>query len=346
MKEGDIIKGYKVLQDFAIAGAGFSKWTFAKKGGKEFFIKEFLSPTYPVEGSPGGTEIKKRKKEQCRIFENHHKNLMGVLADRCAEGGNLVVTKAFFRNESKYYKVTDKVDVASLRVEDIAKQSIDKRVLILRTVAHSLRILHRENIVHGDLKPTNILIKETETGHLTTKLIDFDNSFFSGSPPSNLEEVVGDMVYYSPELGRYVQGDTDIEPNDLQLNSDIFALGLIYCQYLIGQMPEFDLEKYKYPYVAVYDGFELTVKDKDLPPRLASVLDTMLLMDPTSRPDIQTVFTQLQRKDLLDPESPEPVTPVSSGGRLKGTLIGSIPEKVPKPIIPTGSRLKGKLAKS
>ena len=138
MKKGEIIKGYTVIQDFTTAGGGLSKWTFAKRGGKEFFIKEFLSPTYPVEGSPGSAEIKKKKKEQCKIFEGHHKSLMDVLAGRCADGGNLIVTKDFFRNGSKYYKVTEKVEVASLQVEDIVKRSLDERTLILKTVAHSL----------------------------------------------------------------------------------------------------------------------------------------------------------------------------------------------------------------
>lgn len=339
MKKGQVIKGYTIIQDFTTAGGGLSKWTFATKGSKEYFIKEFLSPTYPIEGSPGGTEIKLKKKEQCRIFEGHHQNLMVVLAGKCKDGGNLVVTKDFFRDGSKYYKVTDKVDVASLQVEDIVKQPLDKRTLILKTVAHSLRILHGEGIVHGDLKPANILIKETKTGDYTTKLIDFDNSFLSENPPSNLEEVVGDMVYYSPELGRYVQGDTDIKPNHLRLESDIFALGLIFCQYLTGEMPEFDQEKYKYPYVAVFDGIPLTVKDEDLPPNLVSFINTMLLENPKKRPNIQTVFTQLKRKDLLSPPASGPKNPKPT---LKGTLVGpGIKRPSPKPIKP---RLKGKLA--
>ena len=346
MKKGEIIKGYTVIQDFTTAGGGLSKWTFAKRGGKEFFIKEFLSPTYPVEGSPGSAEIKKKKKEQCKIFEGHHKSLMAVLAGRCADGGNLIVTKDFFRNGSKYYKVTEKVEVASLQVEDIVKRSLDERTLILKTVAHSLRILHREDIVHGDLKPANILIKRTETKNYTTKLIDFDNSFLSGNPPSDLEDVVGDMVYYSPELGRYVQGDTEIKPDYLQLKSDIFALGLIYSQYLTGKMPNFDQKRYNYPYLAVYNGVRLTVKDRGLPPKLAEFIDTMLLENPNDRPNIDIVFEQLQQKDFLEHESPEPAISGSSGSRLKGTLSGSIPEKGLEPIVPTGSKLKGKLAKS
>jgi hypothetical protein len=49
MKAGDVVNGYTILEDFRVVGAGLSKWTFAAKDGREYFIKEFLSPTYPDE---------------------------------------------------------------------------------------------------------------------------------------------------------------------------------------------------------------------------------------------------------------------------------------------------------
>ena len=78
------------------------------------------------------------------------------------------------------------------------------QLVLLKTVAHSLKILHDLQIVHSDLKPSNVLIKRTELGY-TTKLIDFDSSYMVGSPPPP-EEIVGTMNYYSPELVRYIQG--------------------------------------------------------------------------------------------------------------------------------------------
>ncbi|MGI8591784.1 MAG: protein kinase domain-containing protein [Nakamurella sp.] len=74
----------------------------------------------------------------------------------------------------------------------------------MKTVAHSLKILHDLHIVHSDLKPSNVKIKKTELGY-TTKLIDFDSWYVVGSPPPP-DEIVGTMNYYSPELITYVQG--------------------------------------------------------------------------------------------------------------------------------------------
>ena len=60
---------------------------------------------------------------------------------KCGTGGNLIYTVDFFRSGTKYYKVTEKVDVSALTVKNIAMLPFEKKVLILKTVAHSLDIL-------------------------------------------------------------------------------------------------------------------------------------------------------------------------------------------------------------
>ena len=69
MKAGDVINGYRILEDFRVVGAGLSKWTFAAKDGREYFLKEFLSPTWPDEHAPGSAQTKMRKRQRCAAFE-------------------------------------------------------------------------------------------------------------------------------------------------------------------------------------------------------------------------------------------------------------------------------------
>lgn len=57
MLKGENIKGYRILEDFKVAG-GMSKISFAEKDGKTYFIKEFLAPKYPTPDSPGSERIK------------------------------------------------------------------------------------------------------------------------------------------------------------------------------------------------------------------------------------------------------------------------------------------------
>jgi len=328
MNKGDIIGGYRVLQDFQTVGGGLSKWTFAEKAGKEHFIKEFLAPTYPAADSPGSEKTKIAKRRECELFEAHHRLLIQKLSHRSSGGGNLIVTTDFFRNGAKYYKVTDKVDVSTLTATQIAALSWEKKKLILLTVAHSLQILHREDVVHGDLKPGNILIKESRGGFVA-KLIDFDNSYVSGQPV-NESEMVGDQVYCSPEALLYITQSPRADPRKLQLSSDIFALGLIYAEYLTGRLPQFDTGRYQYPAEAVLDGHRLEVSE--IGEMLSHLLARMLDGDYTRRPPIGEVFEIIKSEATAAP---------AAAGRLGGTLITRASRTVTAPQL-SGSLIKRK----
>jgi serine/threonine protein kinase len=299
MKIGQIINGYTIIgvdgKDFSTKGGGLSMWTFVRKAGVDYFMKEFLSPTYPMESSPGSPKLKERKKQECQKFEDHHTALITKIIKSVSVGGNLIVTRDFFRFNAKYYKVTEKVDVSSLNHNHITKLSLEKKLLILKNISHSLDVLHKLQIIHGDLKPSNILIKKTEGGFYTAKLIDFDNSFFEGQPPVNREEVVGDPVYYSPELENYILSYEDINGSDLTCKSDVFALGVIFCQYLTGELPT-GVPPDKYPSHMVNNGHVIKIKDSvSLEPELIDLVNSMLLKKASSRPSISKIFNALKK---------------------------------------------------
>lgn len=302
MRKGQVINGYTILQDFTTAGSGLSKWTFAEKNGQSYFLKEFLSPTYPTHDSPGNEETKASKLRASQGFEAHAGALMKALANLGPSGGNLIVTIDIFRVEAKYYKTTAKVEAVSMEPEDVAGLPLERRLLVLLTLAHSLRLMHSANVVHGDLKPENVLLKRTITGDYAAKLIDLDSSYFSGSPPPR-QELVGDPVYYAPEVGRYIETAEGAAPASLTTRADVFALGLLYSRYLTGQLPSFDQSHYRYPYVAAGNGDKLVLPGNALPPKLQKLLRTMLAPDPKRRPDIHQVFSQLKEPDILAPKA-------------------------------------------
>jgi hypothetical protein len=78
MQAGDVINGYTILEDFKVVGAGLSKWTFAERGGRQYFIKEFLSPTYPDDAAPGSEKTKSKKRARCAVFESHHRGMQAA----------------------------------------------------------------------------------------------------------------------------------------------------------------------------------------------------------------------------------------------------------------------------
>ncbi len=320
-----MVGNYRLLEDFRVVGAGLSEWTFAEREGREFFLKRFLSPTYPDDDAPGSPATKERKRAACARFEAHHRGIQAALAPVTRYGGNLITTLDFFRVGAKYYKVTEKVDAAGLGAEDVARLTYSAKLILLKTVAHSLKILHDLRIVHSDLKPSNVLIKRTELG-LTTKLIDFDSSYIEGAPPPP-EEIVGTMNYYSPELVRYIQGADNAA--ELTAASDIFALGLIYTEYLTGALPSFDPD-HREAAIAVLNGSTLRLSPGAAPPALADTVDRMLDADPAARPNIGEVHAVLMGLPSAAPATAgralrPPVVPgkpaVASGLRGRGLRI-------------------------
>ena len=291
MLRGEVINGYKILQDFIVAG-GMSKISFAEKGGKEYFIKEFLSPKYPLPESPGSEKIKAQKRKACEEFEKHHRELNKMIGTKVSLGGNLVFAIDFFRSGTCYYKVTEKIDTASLSCEEISRLPMRNVLIIARSVCHSLRILHSLNIVHGDLKPDNILIKRTEKEY-TGKLIDFDDSYFSGNPPTDRESLVGTPEYYSPEQAAYIMDeDEEISGSTLTLKSDIFTLGIILCEYFTAKKPLLPADCGS-TWACIDSGKNVSYA-KDIPSEIKNLLDRMLRKNPNERPTINEVFDVLK----------------------------------------------------
>jgi serine/threonine protein kinase len=343
-RAGDVLNGYRLLEDFRVVGAGLSEWSFAERGGRIFFIKRFLSPTYPEADAPGSERIKAKKRARCAAFEAHHRGIQAAMAPLTTYGGNLIATLDFFRIGAKYCKVTEKVDVAGLQTRDVAALGFPAQLVLLKTVAHSLKILHDLRIVHSDLKPGNVLVKRTELGY-TTKLIDFDSSYIAGNPPPP-EEIVGTMNYYSPELVRYIQGAA--APGELTEASDIFALGLIYAEYLTGAMPAFD-PAYHEPAVAVLHGQPLKPGRSRAPASITDLVERMLVPDPAARPGVAQVHSALMSlragaAPSTTAHAPVPIRPpVVPRDRATTTAATSSPTPGPRRV-PGGapSALRGK----
>lgn len=333
MLEGEVINGYRILRDFVVAG-GMSKVSFADKGGKEYFIKEFLSPKYPLPDSPGSEKVKAQRRKACKTFEKHHKDLNKKISTKVSLGGNLVFAVDFFRSGTCYYKITEKIDTASLTCEEISHLSFDKILLIAKSVCHSIRILHDLNIVHGDLKPDNILIKKTSVGY-SGKLIDFDDSYFSGTPPTDRESLVGTPEYYSPEQAAYIMDeDEEINGNTLTLKSDIFTLGIIFCEYFTGKKPVLPPDCGN-TWICIEKDKPFSYA-KDIPTKLKDLIGLMLQKKPDDRPTINEVFDCLKnlKVDTTPIGSPRP-----GGLRGKGKEIGAVVNK------PIKSNLRSKTFK-
>ncbi|MFD3612828.1 protein kinase [Streptomyces atroolivaceus] len=293
MKQGDEIAGYRLVTEPTNANGGKCMWAFAEKDGQQYFLKRFLEPKRPREGSTAGAASRRIRLEVCQEFENRHRGIMKRLRPDARGGGNLVLATDFFHEGSTYYKVTERIDTSTLEKPQLLEPR--QKAVLLKTLALSLQLLHDIDVVHGDLKPLNVLIQKREgVTFYSAKLIDFDDSYVSGSPPGR-QEVAGDSLYGAPEWRRYVQEDETVQPEDLTTAVDVFALGLMTHYYLTGDLPAHS-DRYGSPADAVNAGDSLTL-DPRLTDPMQGLLRAMTAPAPRNRPRMATYL-----KALKDPQ--------------------------------------------
>ena len=164
--------------------------------------------------------------------------------------------------------------------------SVDEALGYLDQICRGLSAIHGSGAVHGDLKPSNVLLGPASRVAIADLGLSrlFDASGRIGDHP-----MAGTPAYLAPEFSR-----TDLPP-DLLHRSDIYALGVIAYEMLTGHPP--------YDIVTTQDMLTALGKPPPLPsrvrPELGSAFDTPLLsslrVDPTQR----TKSADVLRKQLL-----------------------------------------------
>ena len=280
------INGYKLKSELQNANSGFSKWAFAEKNGKEYFVKELINPVFPVDRASMTEEAFNGRREFCYEYERKCARFFSAINN--ASSGNLVRIVEFFRKDSRYYIINEKVDSISMTMEQISQLPEYQKLLLLKTAAACFRDLHAGGIVHFDVKPNNIMIKRTKNGNYTAKLIDFDSGFFMGEYLEP-DELGGDLTYLAPETFLAMYGE-NIQPDE---KSDIFALGLVFHEYYCGMLPYFDTNEYEYPYESILDKGTLGLNKARMPDGLFYLIASMLNSDPKNRPSAQEIVTRI-----------------------------------------------------
>lgn len=283
----EMLGNFELTGKLSSQNSGYSVWGFGTREGRSYFIKQFLSPKYPENDTVSSPARLEKKYAQCDRFERQKKELY-QLVNRHSDG-NAVRIREFFRVESKYYIATEKIDALPWDVETVAALDIAQKRRLIAIIAHSIASLHDGGVIHADLKHENILFVHSSAGLPTAKVIDFDSSFLESAPPAPGEEIVGDMVYFSPEALRSMAG----EAVPLTCKMDVFALGVLFHQYLTGQLPYFDKAQFGFPAEASANGGNVWVSE-ELEPELAGMLQSMLHPEAECRPTAWQVFEAIR----------------------------------------------------
>jgi serine/threonine protein kinase len=106
-------------------------------------------------------------------------------------------------------------------------QPVGQALRLVEQLAEVVGYLHRQGVVHGNLKPANVLLAADGIPRIT----DFRlaGGLFHGSPPAEGTDRAG-LAYLAPEL----LDDPGAEP---RFNPDIYGLGMILYELLTGRPP-------------------------------------------------------------------------------------------------------------
>ena len=131
------------------------------------------------------------------------------------------------RKQNYLYLVSEYIEGISLNqwMIDNPKPSLETVRDIIEQVVKGVQAFHRQEMIHQDLRPNNIMIDNSGT----VKIIDFGSTYIAGVSDNHHEQVLrGTMRYSAPEyfLGQWgTQG------------SDIFSIAVITYQMLSGKFP-------------------------------------------------------------------------------------------------------------
>ena len=151
------------------------------------------------------------------------------------------------------------------------------RLRLVADICDAVHHAHLHGIIHRDLKPGNILVEEDGQ----PKVLDFGVARATGSDiqvtsvDTDLGVLVGTIPYMSPE-------QTEGDPDEMDVRSDVYALGVVAYELLSGHLP--------YP-VAGKSTFEVVRVIREEAPAPLSTTDRTL------RGDVETIIGKALEKE-------------------------------------------------
>jgi len=258
-----------------------------------FFVKAFNKPRI-IKDLLDDAKLREQA-EVCRAFERKQESLYMASSRAQADCDELVHFFDFFPYRGVYYAVYD--FVGQVGSGELEREGLNTKVLLLADAAAGLARLHTFGILHGDVKPANVVIcrgvddrpgKEGQKA-LRGRLIDYDGGCLIAAPPPVRYRLLDfDEVYASPEFLRFLHHSPDVQ---LAPSMDMFSLAMTAARVLLGQLPMNAVE-------ALISGVQprtLLPLDALSQPVLADLIDRGLSLAADKRPTAAEFHETLSR---------------------------------------------------
>ena len=159
-------------------------------------------------------------------------------------------------------------------------EAIEAAAQILDALAHA----HAHGIVHRDVKPSNILMAESQG--VNAKLLDFGLALVAEEESLTAQgDVPGTLAYISPERLRGAKGGPP---------ADVWAIGVLLWEALAGQHPFWKGSLLDTARGIRIGAEPLAGQRPDLPKQLLGLVDRALSIDPAERPSAEALAAALR----------------------------------------------------
>ncbi len=183
------------------------------------------------------------------------------------------------------YHVTEYFDGKTLQqwMLDNPKPDLEKVRSIIEQIVLGLRAMHRKDILHLDLKPSNVMINAQGL----VKLIDFGSSLAaSTAEDTKTSHHAGTADYAAPE---HLLG---VKPSSL---SDIYSLGVITYEMLTGFLPYGGGFK-SASQISRAQYLPAMTHSKDIPEWIDAAIEQAVQLTPQRRTEVLSAFVENLRK--------------------------------------------------
>lgn len=308
--------------DWPVPDSKFLDWKIRRLIGRGGFSRVYLADEAKVGNRPVALKLTTRTGHECELVGRlNHPGICQILSVRDDGPGGLLTAIAMpYHGEATLQDLIEEVwHGRQTRATDLlpdwgeaqSPTFVDGVVTMAVRLCEALEYAHGQNVLHCDLKPSNVLLR----GDGSPILLDFNLAF---STTSGARVLGGTVGYMAPE-----QFDATLHRDDLQdidARADVFGLGAVLYHVLSGS-PAFAIDDEE------HDG-----------DRLISRLANIVVTPPTPlherHPAVTRPISDLVQRCL----SAEPACRPQSIAEVRRILADSIRPAEPTPAPPAATR--------
>ncbi len=262
-------------------------------------------------------ESKKRFEQEAQACQDlKHRNLIEMLEFGFTKHGQPFMTMEYLEGKP----LTD-------LIEKKGRLEVRKFINIFTQICDGLQHAHKKQVVHRDVKPSNVMVIQSEAGVDIAKILDFgiakrhvEENRDNLTPTGN---VLGSPAYIAPEQCAGAEADP---------RSDIYSLGCVMYEALTGQPPFVHDSAIKVLLMQLSEipqPLNVMVPDVEFPLELETIIMRCLEKDPAARyqnaaelgADLWTFAATGQRGIIPDPVAEDSEAPLAKEAAAAGEML-------------------------